>query len=252
MKKIAIATPAVWAGPGMINNFIGHIAELINDINSISNKTNGNFIIEGALLEIQNTSQNYLINYSPTVIISELQNSADERIKKGMAHWWFSNVNNAFVSMKVDGVLYLPIDINWDDNSYNTVSNIFRLFGMIKLLISSDNNLVIGNYECSNIEKEFIENYIYNLFVNKYPNHNKEIKRVRSEFWAITADAYKNLMNNINFNCIADPTLLILTEIMRNNIKINIQPFDLGRYEVFDEYDDKKKQSQIERARKLI
>ncbi len=252
MFKIAIATPAVWAGPDQLNYYISHVAKLVDQINHLSNSPDVPYHIEGVVLEIQNASPEDFVPHPTAIQIRYLRNTVAVRKEKGMAAWWFSNVRSAFEILKADGVLYLPIDMNWENTAGNTVSDPALLSGMIGTLLRDESSLVIGNYECSNSDKEFIEKTVYYLLIERYPDHDRAVTRVRSEFWAITARSFERLMRAADYAGVADPTLFMLVEIMRRKIDINVQPYELGRYKVFDEYDAAKKQLQIERAKKLI
>lgn len=255
-KKINIATPVVWASSGMINHFVGNMSKLIDILNSTAQKCRENFEVEKAIIDVHSVQNSDLLNYFEYVEVNCFTTPEKERHQKGMAHWWFTSVKRAFdFSAEVGDVLYCPFDVCWDDTIENTVVNPFRLCGMIKYLVQGDNELlVIGNYTSTNKNKELIEKEVRHILRDRYPNLDKEVKRVRSEYWGINRKLFENFENahfeDNHFPIVTDPTLFLILYCLTNQKKII--PYDLGSYKVTGEWSNEKMISQIERASKLI
>jgi len=239
----------------MINQFAGNINNLIESINRIAQECSENFTIEKAIIDVHSAERKQLLNHFNNVEIQCFDISSEQRVKYGMVHWWFTCVDRAFGNTSsIDAVLYYPIDVNWDDTNKNTVSNPFRLCGMLKLLAQNkDKNFLIANYESSNKVKEKIEKQVRNMVLDKFPNLDTRIVRIRSEYWGISRGLFEKFkadtfINN-KYYYSEDPSLYLLLYCLKNHN--HITTYDLGVYQVSGTW-QKKVKIQINRAQKLI
>ncbi len=256
IKKINIATPVVWAEASFINNFSSKVNKLIGELKQIVSKRQLEFEINKALINVYSVSDASKLNSFDFVEIQCFETSIQKRKEKGMAYWWFKSVKDAFNdSNPIDGVLYLPIDICWDNNKENTVVNPLKIIGMLESLSKgNDELLVIGNYKSSNVNKEWIESEVRNFLRSKFPSLDRSIERVRSEYWAISQKLFEIFESDFSTgkmpNNVADPTLLLIIYCLINDKQI--LSYDLGKYKVEGEWDQQKMNHQIERAKNLI
>lgn len=257
IRTTNIATPIVWAGIEVINQFANRISNLIEKINQQFASLEENIRIGNAIIDVHSTGKRNTQNQLKNVNIQWYETSQIEREKRGMAYWWFACIQRAFeISNLITDVLYLPIDISWGVTNNNTVSDSFRLFQMIKLLVDYHQDaLLIGNYKSSLKKKEFIEKKVFAHLTKAYPQHPHQVTRVRSEFWGISRDLFfdfnqKYLANVSSEKPIADPSLFLILFCLNENK--NILPFDLGYYQAQGKYPLKKVMVQIQRAKSLI
>ncbi len=257
-KQVNIATPVVWAGSGMVNQFAANMGDLIHTVNSAAREHGGGFEVREAIVDVHSLHKDKLLSFRDTINLKCSEKSEVERKDRGMAHWWFTCVRRAFdVSPSVQAVLYYPIDVSWDDDARNTVVNPIRICGMLKLLSHGNSDfLVIGNYESSNFNKEWIEEEVLHIVRSVYPSLRDDVTRVRSEYWGITRGLFDDFENAFvkdgSFPVVADPSLLLVLYCLRDRGPDSIAAYDLGYYFAPGEWDRKRMRSQIERARKLV